>query len=530
MGTITELWDTYGDTVKSTCSTACTCAQVAEKILEMTGVIESTDAKIDKVYNKLCQMDSKVDQILTEIKNLQKQIGALEDLVQYRDYKDAWVPFRDEYFKKLRTDYYDFIIKYHGELVTLVRGTAGVTVYKDSSGVTVRAYGKSYDNNEIISSKTYKQHLDEGVAQDYMREMKEYNTANSTAVYPGLMNEVESAMKQIYGPEEGQDVYDSILLQASYLASLHCSGLVKSFINTFSRLCDKETGTLMPLDAFDFMLAYLYNFDAETYEIKDTIRMDILMLAVNGFAAAACIRRFLSPGASMTDLSSLFDRIKKYMKENTGRIAVDSGYVYCFPAKKQLRLRQAQVECWLDANKERGCTTLHVVGNYSEEPYIAWAGITNRGHQSNNPVNPSYSFTEDCLHELLARSGRLGYTCLKDELAAVFPKELLSDISFLDREELIVKNLRSEFHKDNGADLHAQTCYSAGGGRYTVGQDYTHDNWDAVENIKADMISITENRYDNDVVIGRNVYHLKKGNDYYFQERVRWKYLVFESK
>lgn len=342
---VSGLWDTYGDKIKTFGSGASTALSVGKTILEMTGVIESTNAKIDKVYNAVVSLQSDVTAIKNELNLVQERLVAMENTVDRTKYDSAasgWNDFYYKDFKSLRNKITNYNNIINSNLVRFLNGDMTVTLYYDTNGdITIPSKTdptKSYRGVNIATAKTKSYTYSRAQMATPLSKSK-----NATTSYPLMLKDLRIAIKTVNPYNLGADFYTCFEMQLNYDAANNAkvSGADTAFIDTCDHLLG-VSGSKKPLEYFDEMLSCLYNFDSQTTQYKKKARAAITATIIEGHALATLERAYTNPGALMDDINTSFNYCKAYLKGNTGKIEVKNGGQWSFVVNREIRLGYIQ--------------------------------------------------------------------------------------------------------------------------------------------------------------------------------------------
>lgn len=160
--TLKGLWGTYGDTISTYASGAATAFKVGKTVLEMTGVIESAEAKMDKIYDAIVSLQADVSAIKNQLASIESRLIELQDITNKVKYDTAAAARNSFYYgsdyKQLRnkiTNYNAFI---ESGILSFLNGDKKLTLYYDVNGdITVPKAGNpavSYRDIAIDTEKT----------------------------------------------------------------------------------------------------------------------------------------------------------------------------------------------------------------------------------------------------------------------------------------------------------------------------------------------------------------------------------------
>ncbi len=347
---ILSLWNAHGETIKSAASGASTALSVGKTILEFSGVIESTNARIDKVYDTCVKIQADVTNILSVVNRMEDKVNlAITDgknaayHSQYNQASAAWNNFYNGSYQLLRNKIDNYKKSIDNQILTYLNGDDhSITLYMDKNGeVTVpKSAGdsKSYKNISIIQTEAY------DLTEEQLAIVMERSN-NGTKIYDNILNDFKDVLQKAYGEETGQNIYNCFQMQLNYNAVIQnkVSGADDAFRNTCEELLG-VSGAKSPLLYYDEMLSLVYNFDSETTQQKETMRAALMSVLIQGYTLATVERSYVSPYTELDDLSNYYDQTGDYIKNNPGTVAVSDGEQYAFVAGKKLKVGYATMD------------------------------------------------------------------------------------------------------------------------------------------------------------------------------------------
>ncbi|WP_066686293.1 hypothetical protein [Christensenella intestinihominis] len=349
--TVKDLWGKYGDTLKDLGSKAGTAANVAKSVLEYFGVIESTDAKLDKIYDEMKAEFANVNGKLSEI---QSGIGTLNQKVDSL-YGSAYTQARKTEIGNAKKSWQAFYkdLKYLDIMATAFQNTylsnctkyilhEEVTVYKDKQGnicVPSPSNTKYSTKGSVIAEEnTYP------LPEDFVGKIV---AANKVA--EGDFEELGTALAAMYGEQISGEITDSLMFQAMNEAA--ASNAFSEFGTKYEDVCSRisiapsDFFTDSPINDLDLVIEFNYNWDSSTYAEKDRMRLYVADIITK---ATPCVLGAISctqNGTMKSDTAASDAALAAYSDamealSNNGRHNVSDGYAYSTVVRKAVTLKR----------------------------------------------------------------------------------------------------------------------------------------------------------------------------------------------
>ena len=362
-------WSEYGGTISSVASfadTAFKVAGVAKSALEMFGVIEGTNAKIDKVYNemnkqfaathaKMATMQADITNLVEQTRQIRDQLTEMQDEAQKLAQKTAdqiaqidrnrevgaaagnWGSYYRD-LRKLENLSASFRTQVLDELFNIVKNDT-VTVDRDTRGTvavedTVGGRGRTNTGYAIdrAASKTYK------LPVDFVA------LVNASGKVPERgLTQLQQALTTAYGAAIAQDIMDSIALEAVYVTAKRpqFNSLTTMFTDVATTLGGSGLGNQNPLYYHDIAVEAAFNWDPSTHPAKNHVRLYIsTVLAEAAMSAVSYLGTVQSNSAGeIQSIMKTLDGAATILKANTGyRSTPSSVMVYNTHARQPLTI------------------------------------------------------------------------------------------------------------------------------------------------------------------------------------------------
>lgn len=508
-------WDVHGKEIKEgfgTVGQVATAIKFVYTILELTGVVESTESRQEAMYKTLQETKRQIEELSTQLYALSVQTQTSSIQAQYSTAYSRWY---DNFYRKamqLQSRTNSYLAGKNDQMLKLLLNTKGVTVYTDTKGnVTAPKYendGKkseteSFEQNQLSADKPV--YEVSGLILKDGKTVEEVLRSNRTtykdAFANNTLNDIKALLQKEYGTEKGTQIYDSILVQGAYENAYqfevkNAQGYLEMYLSTFQALLDRDVTGKRPLDYFDEMLSLQYNFDSETHSAKDEMRNYINML----FHVSSTMA-FEVENACMTADTSEYEKLLNdfigYMSGNTGYLDTNTAdeipYSFVLNSKVQLK----QMVCnphWEDGYyMGKGWVASHYfdITNYGQVcftngPIEMLLGITQTEHFGVGEAS-LMKISDLQVAEMQRRSRQNGY----NDIYANLQQQMPSAANVLSAKcGFMTQPIRSERFTYSGASNNANLqCIHAGGGKWYYLQWCNHKSWDKLTNLWVQTVS-----------------------------------------
>lgn len=487
---ITGLWDTYGDTISTYASGASTAFSVGKTVLEMTGVIESAEAKMDKIYDAVVSLQADVSAIKTQLASIEARIIELQDTtnkIKYDSAAAAWNSFYyGEDYKQLRNKITNYSAFIESSILSFLNGEKKVTLYYDVNGnVTVPMASNpavSYRNIAIDTSKT--QEYTFTTAGNPLLEVTKYKSKGWKKSYDGILTDLENAFVKAYPDNDlGENIFKCFQMQLNYAAVTE--GVITGIANNYTNMCDYLLGgsqSKKPLDYFDEMLSYVYNFDSQAASAKQLIRSAISSAVMSGHALASLEISFVTPYADYTYINNYYNSCKTYLKNNDGTYNLSGGGQWSYIAGLELRLGYIAFTHHFKAHYE-------VSGTDGLASQGIVTGSIDQENVGATMIAYGSAVNAETVRRMIIRAQASGITLEDNLLTAGYNRDIVLNKS----DYLITSSIRGSHNTDVGGDrlkcvdiVHDADNYYTEGKWYTFYDVKLDDRW----TITADITDI----------------------------------------
>lgn len=392
-------------------------------MLEMTGVIESAEAKMDKVYDAIVSLQSDINSIKTQLASIEKRLIELQDTtdkIKYDTSAAAWNSFYyGNDYKQLRNKISDYNAYIESNIVSFLNGNKKITIYYDTDGeITVPMSGdtsKSYRNIDIDTSKT----------QEYTftaEQLKSVISKSSIArkAYDGILSDLGDAFKNAYPDDNlGEKIFKCYQMQLNYAAVKH--GKISGIADNFKNTCEYLLGgsrSKAPLEYFYEMMSYVYNFDSQTTTIKQSAISALSSAIIGGHALASLEISFETPYAGYDTINELYSQCSTYLQSGSLDITLTSGGQWSFIAGRELRLGYLHIQ-------STGTSGYRVEGSQGVAQVGNSKGVINGSDVSTTMLAYGSVVDKETIRRMVLRAKANDSTLENDMLTAGYDRDMV---------------------------------------------------------------------------------------------------------
>lgn len=262
-------------------------------VLEITGIIESEKAKLDKIINMMTEMDAKLDKIA--------------DMIQQnyeKDEKRHLYEKIDNFYKQL------FVLGFHCQ--------NSKSLFKDAEMALVYEYNKEhklYDGVRLSEEQYKAVAAAAGLAAPDVEIPKVDASKDQWEQYNG---EWEAYFAKIV-PKAIEIDHEGVF-----------SNLLEAYANVLSQLMSQGTSILY---TFDEYMSYIYNFDTEAYDERAKFRLAIQGELVNAATVLGIYYAYSDPtpkaAAYKTNVMDIYKKAEQTFEQNKIASRTDEE-IYCY--------------------------------------------------------------------------------------------------------------------------------------------------------------------------------------------------------
>lgn len=324
-------------------------------VLELVGVLESTDAKIEDTRRLVKEVQVAIEALDKKLDNMGSAItaGTVETMsaVQYNTYITAsgnWDHFLGSYVTPLQSELTEFRMAYNEYMLNYIMNAHSllhtITVWKDEDGnVTLphpangtNSTWYSVDGKVLASIDAYKLVAElKGVQAKVMQ--------NGGRLYDGYWEDIVAEINDKQFESMFVDITKEEYLEAVQMnATLHAleTAGATDILNAFTNLCNAiagegTAGGLKPLDNYLTMLSMYYNFYIESAkDIQTTLTWLYSVMSEGAFVATMAYN--FTPSAEKDIVNKSFDKAAYQVT----KASVEKDPYYSYVANKTLTVSQ----------------------------------------------------------------------------------------------------------------------------------------------------------------------------------------------
>lgn len=324
-------------------------------VLEMVGVLESTDAKVEDTRRLVREVQAAIEALDKKLDNMGSTItaGTVETMsaVQYNTYITAsgnWDHFLGSYVTPLQSELTEFRMAYNDYMLNYIMNAHSllhtVTIWKDVDGnVTLphpangtNSTWYSVDGKVLASIDAYKLVAElKGVQANVMQ--------NGGRLYDGYWEDIvaeinDSQFESMFVDITKEEYLDAVQMNAT-LHALETAGAT-DILNAFTNLCNAiagegAAGGLKPIDNYLTMLSMYYNFYIESAkDIQTTLTWLYSVISEGAFVATMAYN--FTPSAEKDIVNKSFDKAAYQVT----KASVEKDPYYSYVANKNITVSE----------------------------------------------------------------------------------------------------------------------------------------------------------------------------------------------
>lgn len=397
-------------TVGSAVSGVASAASGVVTILQLAGVMESTDSRLDDISQQIEVVDQEIKDLDAKVSRLSQAItvgnSTIIDKTDYNIYLTAsngWNNFKGTYVASLETIVEKYSIAYNAYILNWISkaNEEGIDVYlversvpkTDKDGKPVYEGGKqvyetvievtlphplfsssnqyAVDGEKIIGIGTYR--LENSLDDIVSKVMK-----NKGALYDGYWDDISKGDNTVVAISGDEITFENYLDAVKLAAALHALNTVGAgeILGAYKNFCNAFTGqnggiSMKPLDYYYTMVSSYYNFYGEAKNDIENVHSWIgtLLLKYSGIATLAATYTI---GADASSINTYYNNVLNELKQNTGA-QTSEHYTYVSGAvldATKLYLPYTAYRAYVDGyNEEIAVARKTWLNNSTEENY-----------------------------------------------------------------------------------------------------------------------------------------------------------------
>ena len=343
-------------TIGSVATTATSVLNGVVTILQLAGVMESTDSRLDDISQQIEVVDQEIKDLDAKVSRLSQAItvsnSTIIDKTDYNIYLTAsngWNNFKGTYVASLETIVEKYSIAYNAYILNWISkaNEEGIDVYlversvpkTDKDGKPVYEGGKqvyetvievtlphplfsssnqyAVDGEKIIGIGTYR--LENSLDNIVSKIMK-----NKGALYDGYWDDISKGDNTVVAISGDEITFENYLDAVKLAAALHALNTVGAgeILGAYKNFCNAFTGqnggiSMKPLDYYYTMVSSYYNFYGEAKNDIENVHSWIgtLLLKYSGIATLAATYTI---GADASTINTYYNKVLNELKQNTG--------------------------------------------------------------------------------------------------------------------------------------------------------------------------------------------------------------------
>lgn len=355
-------------TVGSAIGGVASAANGINTILQLVGVIETTDDKLDKINNSLASIAGSIAQIDSKLNNMatliiQNGVDAAER--SYVSQRNQAAMIWEQYLTKVTAlnGYINkYNVNYYRELVSFINAASAyeVIVYKNEKGeITLPGRIDGFDVEGIRIASAVPMQI--GIELDAVKA----KVAQRGGAYDGIWNDIAVEIKQKYA---GEGAEAETYIQALKLAIARkafgvdlAADIVNAFRDMSYALAGSALGspvsvaTVTPLDQYYIMLGCYYNFASEAHADMEAMLGWLSGYLVKG-ASLATFAMTCEDGVTVEDkeeINRAYATALKEISDQADQLQKKAGKIWSLIAGNTLKTSELEIKLWRTESRER---------------------------------------------------------------------------------------------------------------------------------------------------------------------------------
>ena len=321
-------------------------------ILGMVGVVETTDDKLDKIYESMQQLSQSVSRLNAKVESmeasLRTQLVDVEGqnyLLLYRAARSDWNAFLTGPVQEMNNQINAFTRAYNSYLLDYIKNE-----YSGKNEVSIDAWVDSDGNIAVPSA------YDESLSVDGRFVRKETLTltfteaptavhqkiaANGGKIYSGVFDDIKEELSNcVDGDKQKVNRFvEALQLDCVYgaLSKIDAGKLIDAYVDLCSRITGSVAGGPVsgasgsPLSDYYDMLSYYYNFESEAKDDMEDVLAWLSGIITKG-AGIAVIANDLDKGSIISgdELSKAYNSAVTYIRGFKYLHELKENQQYCF--------------------------------------------------------------------------------------------------------------------------------------------------------------------------------------------------------
>lgn len=326
----------------------------------------------------------------------------------------------------------------------------------------------------------------------------------------------------------GEKLFESFQMQLNYAAVT--DGRITGIDNDFTNTCMYLSGgsqSKLPLEYFDEMLSYVYNFDSQTAQAKKSIRAALSSALMAGHALASLEISFETPYANYDYINSYFNGCRQYLQNNDGAIKTNNGGQWSNIAGMELRLGYLQFVHY-------SCAFYTVIGTQGVAELGTAKGQIKKSDVTKTMLAYGSAVNAETVQKMIVRAKASGFDSLESNLlAAGYDRDMVLNKS----DYLVTSSVWGSYREDVKGDsltcvdvIYNASNYYVEGERYKLSNTGLDERW-AIRADVTDIYTGVQTSGAEILISGYQWFHnlFKKNDEIYFSGALsnNYRYIKF---
>ena len=342
----------------------------AVKILEIIGVFESPEDKIDKVYYAVQGVQKSVDALNHKMTTMMKMLNDMQVTLSIDIDKTAYLAASNglkglnDYITELENLASDVAADTRANVVNLIKRLTLDPTDKKSADYRISELSVMYDfdgkvaipdkinssysveNIKIDPEKTITLHFDQFSFPNATKNLKDFSK-----LLAGLKQDISGLLEEhAISDDEGKianDFTNSIITQATYDALTKNESKLNKIINAYNNFCKELMGknSVSPLHNKFYTIYADHNFQYEAeQELNDYMSyLTLFTVRYGGFAMLASSYHSGYDSTTETITKNMLDCLD-FIDKNSGLHDTPTGYEWCYVVDRPIKMNVIQLK------------------------------------------------------------------------------------------------------------------------------------------------------------------------------------------
>lgn len=342
----------------------------AVKILEIIGVFESPEDKIDKVYYAVQGVQKSVDALNHKMTTMMKMLNDMQVTLSIDIDKTAYIAANNglkslnDCITELENLATDIAADTRANVVNLIKRLTLDPTDKKAADYRISELSVMYDfdgkvaipdkinsaysveNIKIDPEKTITLHFDQFSFPNATKNLK-----NFSKLLAGLKQDISGILEEHAIPDDkgeiAEDFTNSIITQATYDALTQNESKLNKIINAYNNFCNELMGknSVSPLHNKFYTIYADHNFQYEAeQELNDYMSyLTLFTVRYGGFAMLASSYHSGYDSSTETITKNMLDCLD-FIDKNTGLHDTPKGYEWCYVVDRPIKMNVIQLK------------------------------------------------------------------------------------------------------------------------------------------------------------------------------------------